>query len=117
MYIRLLEDHVARTFFFTFAAVCTLTVVDMRYEIGHCDGASLTVLFTFLTADAADITAAGDYFTFVFGAAVYECCLVVRHQLDQVFRTFRDTFTTGFTCLFVYDSHPVYDMYGIKGAG
>lgn len=100
--------------FLTFTAACTLIVIDVCTEIGNCDRLGRTILLTFFTADTAKLAGNCNCLTFCVGAAGYTCLFVIWYQLDQVTRTFGNTFATGFTSFFVYHCNSIHNMNGIK---
>ena len=100
--------------FLTFTAACTLIVIDVCTEIGNCDRLGRTILLTFFTADTAKLAGNCNCLTFCVGAAGYTCLFVIWYQLDQVTRTFGNTFATGFTCFLIYDRNTIHYMDRIK---
>ena len=86
----------------------------MCTEIFHGNCTVWTCFFALLTADTSNLTGIHHLFALIMGAAVHSHFLVVRNQLDQMSRTFGNTFATGFTCFFIYYCNAIYNMNGIK---
>ena len=106
----------SRTNFFTCPTVRTLFVINMSTEIIHLDRLTRTSLLAFFTSDTPYFTVGSHSLALRIGTAMYKHLLRIWNQLNQMFRTFRNTFTTGFACLFIYDSDSIYNMNGIKWA-
>ena len=89
----------------------------MCTEVCNSDRTVRTGLLTLLTSDTSKFTGSCNSLAFSMGAAAYESLLLVWCKLDQMMRTFCDTFTAGFTCITVYDCNTVHDMDRIKRTG
>ena len=83
----------------------------------HFDSVELADLLTHLTSDTSHGAYRHDILTFVPGAALYKMLLLVRNKLDQMARTYGDTFAAGLAGILVYYSHTVHYMDGVKGTG
>ena len=89
----------------------------MCKEIRYSDRSCFTVLLTNATSDTSCLTDCQLYFSFCIGITAYKCLLLIWNQLDQVFWTCCDTFSTCFTCFFVNNSNSIYYMNCIKRTG
>ena len=89
----------------------------MCEEVAYRDSACLTVLFTETAADTSYFTDTHECFSLFVGVTLNESLLLIRYQLDQVFRTGRNTFAAGLAGFFVYDRDSVHDVDRIERAG
>ena len=77
----------------------------------------LAGLFTFLTADTADITLYHNGFTALCAAAGYVSGGIVWYEGDQVLRAGCYALAAGFALFFINNSYTVDDMNGIEWTG
>ena len=96
---------------------CTFCRINMGTEILYGNCTVRTGFLTLLTANATNLTGRHYLFAFIMGTAVHSHFLIVWNQFDQMSWTFCHTFTTGFTCLFIYHCNAIYNMNGMKWTG
>ena len=111
------NNNLSRTFFCTNTTVCTFVCINMSQTVQHSDRTGFTASLTKLTSDTAHFADAHQCLSLIMGAALHECLLLIWNQLDQLFRTGFDAFSTCFTCFFVYNRNPVLHVNGIKRTG
>ena len=86
----------------------------MRNIIFDLNGGELASLYAHFTTYTSNGTCSHYILTFILGAALNQMFLVVRHQLNQMLRTYGNTFAAGLTCILVYHCHTIYNVDGVK---
>ena len=108
------SDDLPWTFLRTYSAVCTFFRINMGKEITYSNSSCLTVFLTETAADTSHLTYFHQRFSFFIGIALNKSLLLIRDQLDQMFWTCSNTFSTCLACLLVYNSNTINYMDCIK---
>jgi len=112
------DDCRLRADIHTLAAACTFLLVDFRKEICNLDSFRRTFLFTFLTADTADLTGHLDLLTLVVGTTEDVDLLGFPCEGKDPVRTGSNTVSTARTEVLVYHREAVFSNgKGIELAG
>lgn len=112
------DDCRLRADFNTFSTACTFLLIDFRKEIRNLDSFRRTFLFTFLTADTADLTGHLDLLTLVVGTTEDVDLLGCLCKGKDSIRTGRDTVSTARTEVLVNHREAVFSHgKGIELAG
>lgn len=112
-----LQDHASGADFLTCAAVGAFFIINMSTEICYGNSAVRTGFLTFFTADTSHLTGRSNSFSFIMRTAAHKGGLGIGNQLDQMIRTFGNTFAAGLALLLICHSHTVDNVDGIKGTG
>ena len=73
-----------------------------------------TVFLTEMTSDTTHRTCRHYVFSLILRVALYFLYRVIRHQLNQILRACRHTFSARFTCVLIYHRNAIDNMYCIK---
>ena len=89
----------------------------MSTEICYGNSAVRTGFLTFFAADTSHLTGRSNSFSFIMRTAAHKGGLGIGNQLDQMIRTFGNTFAAGLALFFISNSHTVDNVDGITGTG